>query len=350
MQVLNGAALANLCVLFEHINRLSGANLQIMIKEIQMVQQQFLISEAGEGESKVNRSGLSESESSNRDQKILIKSPSSMFVVLASLDSFHEIDSSLLETLNNSFRCTELMRPDYKVIASVLFIREGFRYHQGLSRMISDFCRTLIEKIDFKLAISSRDIMTIAVIAKKFKDSATLDNDLEIGETQAVGKACKLYFIPKLMHTRGGFDKESEKAVFEMVDDCVAAVFRKRQRGGFEQPELRKGLEQAFIELRLSLQEQQIRAAEEIYYGLRFHRAVMVLGEKSSGKSSILSLLATALKRLYELVVNKYTINPNIFNEKQLFGSLDSEKIQRPGILSRITEDAAKDSEELHAK
>ena len=353
MQVLNGAALANLWMVFEHINRLSRADLQIITKEIQMVQQQFLISDTGDSvaESSVNRSGPSGvSESSARQQKISIKSPTSLFVVLASLDPYHEVDSGLLSSLNISFRCTEMARPDYKIIALVVFVREGFRYHQGLSRMVSDFCRKLIESVDLKLAISCRDIVTVAMIAKKYRDASVLDADLELGEAQAVGKACKLYFIPKLLHTRNGFDKESCKAVYDLVDDCVASVFRKRQRGAYEQPELRKGLEQAFYGLRLTPHDYQVLAAEEIYYGLRLHRAVLVLGENSSGKSAVLSLLSTALKNLYELKVSKYSINPNVFTFKQLCGSLNSEKIQRPGILTKITDSALAETEEFNAK
>lgn len=354
MQVLNGAALANLWVIFEHINKLCRADLQVIIKEIQMVQQQFLISETTDSnmDSSVNKSARSGSDSSSHQVKLPIKSPTSLFVVLASVNPYSPLDSGLMITLSNSFRCTEMMRPDYKITASVMFIREGFRYHQGLSRMISDFCRNLIEKFDLQLAITTRDIQTVIVIAKKFKDALSVDNDLELGETQAVGKACKLYFIPKLMHTTGPGDKEKakEKAVYEIIDDCVASVFRKRQRGAFEQPELRKGLEQAFQSLKFMVQEHQIRVAEEIYYGLRFHRAVMILGEKNSGKSAVLSLLSTALKNLYELQVSDYPINPNIFTYKQFFGSLNSEKIQKPGILTRIIEPACEEAKEFHAK
>ena len=45
MQILNGAALGSVWVLFEHINRLLPLILQTLNKEIQMVQQQFIIAE-----------------------------------------------------------------------------------------------------------------------------------------------------------------------------------------------------------------------------------------------------------------------------------------------------------------
>lgn len=353
MQVLNGAALANFWVLFEHITKLSLMDLQIVIKEIQMVQQQFLISVSGDSQvdSTINKSSRSAtSDQGSRQIKLSVKSSSTLFVVMCSIDPFVEIDPGLLITLNNSFRCTEMLRPDYKTIASVMLIREGFRYHQGLSRMISDLCKSLIEKLDLNLGISSRDIMTIIIIAKKFKDSIAADSDLEMGETQALGKACKLYFIPKLMYKKGGFDKENEKMLYDLVDDSVALVFRKRQRGGFDLGELRKGLEQAFIGLKMSVQENLIRAAEEVYYGLRMHRSILILGEKSSGKSAVLHLLSAALKNLYELQVNKYFLNPNIFTEKQFFGRLNSEKVQRPGILASVLENCVSETQEFNAK
>ena len=353
MQVLNGAALANFWVLFEHISKLNLADLQIIIKEIQMVQQQFLISVGGDsqGESTINKSSRSgASEQSSRQVKVPLKSVNSLFVVMCSIDPFLEVNSNLLTTLSNTFRCTEMIRPDYKTTSSFMLIREGFRYHQGLSRTLADLCRNLVEKLDLQLSISTRDIMTVITIAKKFRDAIIADNDLEMGETQSLAKACKLYFFPKLLHIKGGFDKESEKFMYDAVDDSVAFVFRKRQRGGYELGELRKGLEQAFAPLKLTVQEHLIRAAEDVYYGLRMHRAVLLLGEKASGKSTVLSLLSAAMKSLYELQVNKYILNPNVFTPKQLFGSLNSEKVQRPGILASIIENAVNENFEFNAK
>jgi hypothetical protein len=45
MQVINGAAMAKFWVFFEHLDNLSLVNFQIIIKEIQMVQQQYIIAE-----------------------------------------------------------------------------------------------------------------------------------------------------------------------------------------------------------------------------------------------------------------------------------------------------------------
>jgi len=45
MQYLNGAALASVWVFFEHIDKLDYVHLQTFNKEIQMVQQQFIIAE-----------------------------------------------------------------------------------------------------------------------------------------------------------------------------------------------------------------------------------------------------------------------------------------------------------------
>ena len=45
MQVINGAAMARFWVFFEHLDNLPLVNFQIVIKEIQMVQQQYIIAE-----------------------------------------------------------------------------------------------------------------------------------------------------------------------------------------------------------------------------------------------------------------------------------------------------------------
>ena len=51
MQYLNGAALASIWVFFEHIDKLNYINLQTFNKEIQMVQQQFIIAELSQDSS-----------------------------------------------------------------------------------------------------------------------------------------------------------------------------------------------------------------------------------------------------------------------------------------------------------
>jgi hypothetical protein len=53
MQYLNGAALASIWVFFEHIDKLNYINLQTFNKEIQMVQQQFIIAELSQDSSAI---------------------------------------------------------------------------------------------------------------------------------------------------------------------------------------------------------------------------------------------------------------------------------------------------------
>lgn len=53
MQFLNGAALASVWIFFEHIDKLDFVHLQTFNKEIQMVQQQFIIAELSQDSSVV---------------------------------------------------------------------------------------------------------------------------------------------------------------------------------------------------------------------------------------------------------------------------------------------------------
>jgi len=48
MQVINGAAMARFWVFFEHLDNLPLVHFQIVVKEIQMVQQQYIIAELGD--------------------------------------------------------------------------------------------------------------------------------------------------------------------------------------------------------------------------------------------------------------------------------------------------------------
>jgi hypothetical protein len=56
---LNGAALASTWIFFEHIDKLDYLHLQTFNKEIQMVQQQFIIAELSQedSEEQVNQEG-----------------------------------------------------------------------------------------------------------------------------------------------------------------------------------------------------------------------------------------------------------------------------------------------------
>ncbi len=51
MQFLNGAALSSVWLHFEHLDRLPFTHFQTLNKEIQMVQQQFIIAELSESPS-----------------------------------------------------------------------------------------------------------------------------------------------------------------------------------------------------------------------------------------------------------------------------------------------------------
>lgn len=48
MQVINGAAMARFWVFFEHLDNLPLLHFQVLLKEIQMVQQQYIIAELGD--------------------------------------------------------------------------------------------------------------------------------------------------------------------------------------------------------------------------------------------------------------------------------------------------------------
>ncbi|CAG9319683.1 unnamed protein product [Blepharisma stoltei] len=374
MQCLNGAALANVWIIFEHIDRLNHANLQVLTKEIQMVQQQFLIAEVGvesqqedsmrapkkdrqviepipvpEAGSKtlIEKSGVgtysypsNEISDSVIKERPLLKYPNTMFVVMASLSPNHfQKDNALLSALQLSFRCMEMIRPDIKMISSVMLIREGFRYYQSLSVLIHKFTKNLIEKVDYLLAITRRDIMLLVLIAKKFRDICISECDLEQNEINSVIKACRMLFYQKITIQRSGnliLNKEQLNNSQEIIDCCVERTFKTEKFPDFEQNDLRKGLEKVIKEEGLTIQESQLQLCEDIYHGLRINRGVLILGPSMSGKSTSLSLLSSALKNLHKIEIKQHILNPNIFTFKQLFGALAVEKNIKGGILTKI--------------
>lgn len=367
MQCLNGAALANIWIIFEHIDRLNNSNLQMLTKEIQMVQQQFLIAEIGndneledsvrapikdkpiiepipvpEAGSKtlIEKSGVgtysypsnSISESAARDERPTLKYPNTLFVVMASLSpNKHNHDSALLGNLQLSFRCMEMLRPDIKMIATVMLIRESFRNHQSLSLFIMKFVKNLIERVDSMLSVTRRDVMMIVLIAKKFRDVPN-DMDLEDIEVLSVVKACRLLFSQKIISVNSDISAK-------IIEETIQKTFKIKQIPDIELNELRKGLEKAAKFLNLSTEEWQLKLCEEIYLGLRINRGIFILGPEISGKNTCIQILSKALQILFEIYIKNITINPNIFTPKELFGSLNAEKVIKEGIVTKICEE-----------
>lgn len=352
MHCLNGAALANVWTIFEHIDLLSNSHLQVLAREIQMVQQQFLIAELADPEeassSKVHltRKDISASNITQTENQATqtvsqsfvptVKSPTSMFVVMASLSPYCNSlkDRALLTTLQNSFRCTEFQRPDFNLTLMGLLVRDGFKQFRELSLSFKNFMHKLIEEFgEQSLPFTTKDLITVVSIARKLKRGEGI-----AAESPAMARAVGTYFKAKYAMRVPGPTPDAVKlnALEEVLLRVIQESFNFKPELGLDSNDLLKNdITEAFIRLNLSYQPWQHKAALDLNEGLSMFRAGLVLGPRTSGKSTILKLLSHSLGHINFTTVYKYTLSPNTFSPEQFYGETKADQAKAEGVLSK---------------
>jgi hypothetical protein len=200
MQYLNGAALANVWVFYEHLDKLEYTEFEAFNKEIQMVQQQFIISELC-NESTVmsdpepsSKSRLEETEddpgmsiegegehddesqdpSPDKDEDEL---PPSNFrpnkICFGVFGSFGhkfiikepELADKYCSTAESGFRTLDLVKPDNSFLIETVLRCEGFRNQDKLKNIFKGYLAIFEKKCKFNLTLLNQDICTICRIA-----------------------------------------------------------------------------------------------------------------------------------------------------------------------------------------
>jgi hypothetical protein len=101
MHYLNGAALGGIWILLEHINKLEYTHLITLNKEIQMVQQQFIIAELSQdGSQSEERKNDTQSQINHQDVSELSRQLDSDLIRDPTISGTSEIPSPLIEAKN----------------------------------------------------------------------------------------------------------------------------------------------------------------------------------------------------------------------------------------------------------
>lgn len=403
MMSLNGAALGNIWTLFEHIERISSPNIQVLCKEIQMMQQQFIIAELGndseqrsqdhdsskpeEYEPKeesdkpiedllvietdgtmLEKSGVatysalkknqsskpSSMESSHgSDSKIRtnMKTPHSLFVVAASLSpiQLQPSDSIKLKALQVSMRTIEMLRPDSSMIFKSILVKERFRYAQAICSVLNDLYRMLTNKFEDKLVMRYRDIMVVVMLGKVYKNNCQEEMDESSLEFESVARACRDIYSYKLIncYACSNLDKKEKSRVIEILDECIELCFKIDLRDSYTPLIFKNTLEEVAQSLNLNLVPTQLKQAEDAYKMLTSHKGCMILGPKCTGKSTILTLLSEGLNKLPNVKISKYTINPSLFNNLELFGAWELETTSSGNLFKNLINSFNRDSSDM---
>lgn len=399
MMSLNGAALANVWTMFEHIERISSPNIQVLCKEIQMMQQQFIIAELGNDSEqrsqeqetskdqeyipteesdkpekpqikeiqgtileksgvqtysklKKEESSIHSSQKSDSGFKHNIKTPQSLFVVAASLSpiNLNLTDSVKLKALQCSMRTIEMLKPDSSMIFRSILIRERFRYAELLCSGLSDLYRMLFSKFEEKLVMRYRDLMVIVLLARMYKNSCDEDMDEVSLEFDSIARACRDIYGYKLLNCyarSNSLEKHESNQIIQILENCIEVTFRVNVSSSYTPLIFRNTLGEVVQALDLNYSEPQINHAEQAYKMLTSYKGFMIFGPKCSGKSTVLTLLSEGLNRLRSFKVSRYTINPSIFNNLELFGTWDLESYTSDCLFKNLIKQLNRDTSDI---
>ena len=232
IQYLNGAALTNTWIHYKNLDKLCYSEFRSFVKELQMVQQQFIISElANESEQSSNQGSNSDDEDKNfessqaelslhseqaeqvptpkkapsKDQEIPYhRGLYSKTVSFAIFGSFrHEFSSEQARmcrkywsAAQSGFRILGLVKPDNTIAYEVILSWEGFREEaKAYSKMIIYFFK-IIEKLggeesqrfsEVGVHLTQKDGWMIARLARNIADGFLKDNGEKV-ENENEGK------------------------------------------------------------------------------------------------------------------------------------------------------------------
>ena len=257
-----------------------------------------------------------------------------LFVVFASLSqSYNEYkDTGLLKTLQSSFRAMELVKPDFTLLLTCLLIKKEFHFFRPLCRNLTNFLTGLSE-VNSDFYFNSRDMHSVVYLARSLYKEYVQDQKL--AEKHALAKATKVYFYYRLVTILE--NKMSKEDITSMLDEIIVESFELKSPNYPLHTQLWFQMDTHMPSLKLHHQDWQIKQALQLWELLRLNRAVAIIGEPCSGKSTLLKLLIQALHMAQQIVVQKFTVNPNIFTLREFFGDQENELSQ--GILPKLIAD-----------
>jgi hypothetical protein len=207
MQVINGAAMAKFWVFFEHLDNLPLVHFQIVVKEIQMVQQQYIIAELSDRDimqdGNLFTSGIHIDENKAMAKESLglagtlkhkpvetaamrLKTPPGPGGIMTpltgltrpSLGIFGSLASGIqiknpgiAENLNlqaqSAFRTISLAKPNTLALVKMLLKSEGFQHYDKLGRIVERFINDFTKEKNDTLYGKGHDELHVEQITEK---------------------------------------------------------------------------------------------------------------------------------------------------------------------------------------
>lgn len=384
MNFLNGAALAHVWLCLEGVTALPIAALHAVIRETQMVKQQFLIAGISENSSQplppdsqiedpssvlpdksrpeessslhdplaslsqiqvegtviqksvtqtisASQSSMPEEESEASQRKLLpvIRSNSNLFVVFASLAMVSmQGNEEFLRSAKVTYRVKELVRPPYAFTIGGLLLMKGFKSARSLSIKVQD---VLMKLNSMNIQASMRDLYRITALAKVYL--ASLEDQTAEIEDEAVAGALLTWSSSKASPININFLLKSAKSDFKVYLSDIESAIRSqfpRRKVPLISKSIQTAIQEATTRLQLGFQDWQEHLVAQLLQQLVVHRGVVIVGNKGCGKSACTRILLEVLKANGTVVHT--TVNPEVVGSAGLFGHYEADGNQA-GVL-----------------
>ncbi|KAL0242811.1 hypothetical protein GEMRC1_005374 [Eukaryota sp. GEM-RC1] len=231
--------------------------------------------------------------------------------------------TELPENVKSLFRPVSMVVPDFKLIAEVMLMAEGFVGAKLLSLKFTtlySLCKELLSKqhhYDWGL----RAIKSVLVVAGALKRA-----EPDVLEQNILMRALRDFNLPKII-------SEDVEVFMGLISDLFPALNLPRK----VDETFEEAVRQCCVEVDLQADcETFVLKVVQLKELLEVRHSVFVLGPAGCGKTSVWKVLAAAMKRFYGKKVLTPDINPKTQPANELYGFTNpATKEWRDGILSK---------------
>ncbi|XP_039269307.2 cytoplasmic dynein 2 heavy chain 1-like [Styela clava] len=280
-------------------------------------------------------------------RKVDIDPNSGIFITMNPAGKGYGGRQKLPDNLKQLFRPVAMSRPDNELIAEVILFSEGFQEAKALGRKlvaVFNLSRELLtsqQHYDWGL----RALKTVLRGSGQMLQTLRTENGQGEGgaldiekESLAVVQALRLNTISKLTFS------DSER-----FDALVKDVFKGVPFVGVSQEQLKDAIKLTCEEMKLSLQERQVKKTLELYEQLKQRMGVVVVGPSGSGKSTLWQILQGASAKLGQ-VIKLHTVNPKAMPRTQLLGQIDIDTREwSDGVLTNSAREVIREDSDVHS-
>lgn len=240
-----------------------------------------------------------------------------IFVTLNPAGEAYGGRQTLPSNLQALFRPIVMQQPEPKDIARVLLFVEGFQHAEIIGARMVELFNMAKKMLSPQWEWGLRELKTVLLacgsLLKQLRSDEQHDMDFEM---RLAVNALRMNTMSKLT--------ASDCKRFDML---IGYVFANTTIEKIQQNILQESIEEAFKQLNLRPNEQQMDKCLQLYEQLGKRMGVVVLGPPNSGKTTTISLLKQAMLNAGK-TIKSFTISPKSMNRVQLLGHLDPDTRQ----------------------